>query len=46
LGPYTLIFAPVGVKFGMDECTSMPNLTPLVQRVAPFGRKTSKLPSE
>jgi len=30
LGSYTLVVAPMGVKFGMEEGTSsMPNFTPI-----------------
>jgi len=45
---YTLVIAPMGVKFGMEEIWhgGMPNFTPCVQRVAPEGRKTSKAASE
>ena len=48
---YTLIVAPMGVKFG-TEVPSGPllhakKISPQsVQRVAPAGRKTSKLASE
>jgi len=45
LGSYTLVVAPMGVKFGMEEqSSSMPNFTPSVQRVAPAGRKTQNRP--
>jgi len=52
---YTLIFAPMGVKFGTEEGTKEGDLRSpppcqilplLVQRVAPAGRKTSKSASE
>jgi len=48
LWSYTLIVAPMGVKFGMVP-SSMPNFSPwcnVVQHVAPAGRKTSKSASE
>jgi len=35
---YTLVVAPMGVKFGTEEGT-LPNFTPLVQRVALRGEK-------
>jgi len=37
LGSYTLVVAPMGVKFGKEEGT---------ERAAPAGRKTSKSASE
>jgi len=41
----TLIAAPMGVKYGMEEWT-VEISPPLVQRVAPAAQKASKWPSE
>jgi len=48
-GSYTLMVAPMGVKFGVEEGTvpsSTLKFTPSVQRVAFAGQKTSKSASE
>ena len=45
-GSYTLVVAPMGVKFGTEEGTECQISPPSVQCVAPAGRKTSKLASE
>jgi len=47
-GSYTLIVAPMGVKFGTEEWSTPPCQIspPSVQRVTPAGRKTLKSPSE
>ena len=43
-GSHTLIVAQTGVKFGMEEGTSVPNFTPSVQRVALQGEKPQNRP--
>jgi len=47
LGSYTLVVAPMGVKFGMEEGTfgpsSMPNFTPIGATCRPCGAKNVKI---
>jgi len=42
-GFYTLIVAPIGVKFGMEEGSSMPNFTPIGAACRPSGAKNLKI---
>jgi len=46
LGSYTLVVAPMGVKFGMEEGTSpfsMPKFTPIGATCRPCGAKNLKI---
>jgi len=47
LGSYTLMVAPIGVKFGMEEGilvpSSMPNFTPIGATCRPCGAKNLKI---
>jgi len=43
LGSYTLIVAPMGVKFGTEEGSSVPNFTPIGAMCRPCGAKNLKI---
>jgi len=43
LGSYALIVAPMGVKFGTEEGTSVPNFTSIGATCRPCGAKNLKI---
>ena len=43
LGSYTLIVAPMGMKFGIKEGTYVPNFTPIGTPCRPCGAKNLKI---
>jgi len=42
-GSYTLVVAPMGVKFGIEDPSSMPNFTPIGATCCPCGAKNLKI---